>query len=91
MTLKHLEEQIWKIEGFRVRFSRNGRNVRSDREDMPSYPYHRAAKRSWTIDRYRRCRLQAAYPGFEFDIVEGSGERAPGNTHLSTLRGSYRA
>jgi hypothetical protein len=85
-----VELRISQIEGFLVKIQHlDGRNVRSDREGMPSWPYERAAKDSWTVADWRRERFNAVYPGFDVDVLDGDCNPVPGQTRLENLRESY--
>jgi len=85
-----IELKIARVEGFLVKIKYlDGTDVRSDREQMPPYPYERAAKDSWTVQRWKRDRFRHVYPGFEVDVLSGRLGNARGQTRLETVRDSY--
>ena len=85
-----VEMRIAQVEGFLVKIHYlDGRNVRSDREGMPGWPYERAAKDSWTVADWRRERFNAVYPGFDVDVLDGDCNAVPGQTRLENLRDTY--
>jgi len=89
-TVGSIELKIARIEGFLVRIKYpGGADVRSDREQMPPYPYERAAKDSWTVQQWKRERFLRVYPGFEVDVLSGRRAAARGQTRLETLREGY--
>lgn len=85
-----LEMKIARVEGFRVRVMWDSRNVRSDREGMPPWPYEVAARDAWTVAKWRQERFVNLYPGFDVEIVDGDGNVVEhGRMLLETLRESY--
>jgi hypothetical protein len=95
-TVARVEGQIYRVEGFRVRFHFQGpgrtmgRDVRGDREDVHGYGYERAAHRDWTVAKWIRERFAAEYPGFDAEVLHADGSAAHGNTLLDTVRAGYR-
>jgi hypothetical protein len=90
MKIGTLEMKIARIEGFRVRVLSENRNVRSDREGMPPWPYENAARDSWTVAKWKQERFVSLYPGFEVDVLDGDGNIVEhGRTLLETVRESY--
>lgn len=85
-----VELRISQVEGFLVKIHHlDGRDVRSDRQGMPSWPYERAAKDSWTVADWRRERFNTVYPGFDVDVLDGDCNPVMGQTRLENLRESY--
>ena len=89
-SVANVERKIRRVEGFRVRVLHlRGADVRSDREGMPQYNYHRAADNSITVETWKATRFRASYPGFEVDVLDARGNSVQGNTKLETVRESY--
>ncbi len=89
-TVGRVERRIYRVEGFRAEVQHlDGRNVRSDREGMPAWPFERGAKDSWTVADWRRERFNAVYPGFDVDVLDGGRNPVPGHTRLKTVRDTY--
>jgi hypothetical protein len=90
MTVHDLEETIYEVEGFRVRLRhRNGRDVRGDRKVPRPYPFVRMRKPCTTVGEWIAARL-AAYSDYAVEVLDGRGRRVRRNTHLHTVRQSYR-
>ena len=91
MKVGRVELRIANVEGFlvKIRHLVGGADVRSDREGMPSWPYERAARDTWTVADWKRERFAPRYPGFEVDVVDGDGNLVTGQTRLETVRDSY--
>jgi hypothetical protein len=87
-----VERKIARVENFCVRIKYlDGTDVRSDRDQMPTYPYENAARDAWTVTHWKRERFKMTYPGFEVDVLKGNLEAASGRTQLETVRNSYTA
>ena len=85
-----VELQISQVERFLVKIHYlDGRDVRSDREGMPGWPYERAAKDSWTVAEWKRERFNTVYPGFDVDVLDADCNPVPGQTRLESLRDTY--
>ena len=84
-----VEKRIFKVEGVRVKFMQNGRNVRSDREILPQYNAQRMLKNSASVNDLINLRLKVQFPGFDFVVLKSDGHHASGQTKLSTVRDSY--
>jgi hypothetical protein len=94
-TVKHVERSIRDVEGFRVRLlytspgRKRGKDVRGDREEMPSYTFTRGARDDWTVAEWVHKRFARSYPGFDVEVLDGHGQPAHGRTKLATVRRSY--
>lgn len=85
-----VERKIKRVEGFKVRIKYlDGTDVRSDRNEMPPYPYRVAARDLWTVEDWKRERFRQTYPGFNVDVLRRSRESARGNSRLETVRADY--
>lgn len=94
-TIKHVEGQIWRVEGFKVtiRYAAPGpvkqRDVRGDRGDIPGYRYKRARADSDNVAAWKAGRFRPSYSGFDVDVLDGSGRPVHGRTLLENVRASY--
>ncbi|MGI8753282.1 MAG: hypothetical protein ACR2MN_13375 [Acidimicrobiales bacterium] len=89
-TIKAIEAKIEKIEGYKVHVRyEDGRDVRGDRANLPTYPYERALKNSANVSDWTQNRFKATYPGFDVDVLNYSGKRVHGRTKLATVRDTY--
>ena len=92
-----VEKQIARVEGFSVRFLHSGpgraigRDVRSDREDVPGYKYQRAAAGGITVRAWADSRFSRSYPGFAVEVLNDDGSVAHGARLLSNVRAAYTA
>ena len=90
MKIGTLEMKIARVEGFQVRVHLDGRNVRSDREGMPPWPYEKAARDGWSVAHWKQERFTSLYPGFHVEVLDGDGSPVEfGQTLLETVRESY--
>jgi ribosomal protein L34 len=88
-TLNSVERSIARVEGFNVRFTTsNGRKVRSDVSGLSAYPYVRGA-RDGSVAAWRKARIQATYPEYSVQVLDGAGRAVHGKTLLSTVRNGY--
>jgi hypothetical protein len=46
----------------------DGRDVHSDREQLPGYPFERAMPDGRTVQDWKRQRFYATYPGFDVEV-----------------------
>lgn len=89
---KNVEKKIWDVEGFEVKFKKeDGKDVRSDKGNIPQYAKQRPAKNSMTVSEWKKNRFLTQYPGFEVEVIDGDGNSVPGQTTLGTVRDSYVA
>ena len=91
-TVKRVENQIWKLEGFRVNIlnRKDFSDVRGDRHGMPQYPFDRAAKRTMRVGAWVR-RFSLKYPGLYVEVVKVNGAVADGRMNLGTVRHGYES
>jgi hypothetical protein len=90
-TVKTVERQIRRTEGFDARILHpDGRDVRGDRDHLPSYPFTKKAAGTATVADWRRARFMLRYPGFEVEVVDARGNPVHGGTLLRTVRATYR-
>jgi len=86
------EKKISAIEGFAVKFLHAaGRDVRSDKKNLPSYVYRRKAPGTQTVAAWIAGRFSKSYPGYKVVVFDGNGKKVHGKTLLSTLRDTYKS
>jgi len=93
-TVKRVQREVRKLEGFDIVMRYAGgerRNVRDDRKRIPSYrgKYERKARERFTVADWKRTRFARHYPGFEVDVLDAKGRVADGRVRLSNLRSRY--
>jgi hypothetical protein len=89
-SLRNVERQIERVEGFRVAFRHpDGRDVRGDMQDVPSYPYNHRMAADRTVSQWTAIRTHERYRGFDVVVLLPDGTRAHGNTLLSTARRAW--
>lgn len=89
-SIKTVERQIGNLEGFDIRFIHpDGRDVRSDKTNIPGYSYQKAAKGNMNVATWRDQRFKQLYPGFECEVLDAGSEVVHGAMLLSTVRDSY--
>jgi hypothetical protein len=47
------------------------------------------AKNSMTVEDWKAKRFRSQYPGFDVDVLDGTGQPVPGNTLLANVHDSY--
>lgn len=88
--LKSLERKIANLEGFEVTLRHpDGRDIRSDKEGLPPYPFQVAAKNDFTVAQWREQRFKQSYPGYEVTVWLADGSEAHGGFKLANVRDSY--
>ena len=92
-TIERVENQIERLEGFRVAFlTELRRDLRGDRTGIPGYGgkfAHKAPGRM-TVAGWKQRRFRAVYPGFDVDVLMRNGAPARGNAFLQTVRETYQ-
>jgi hypothetical protein len=63
--------------------------MRGDKNGIPIYPFDHAAKNSMTVSTWKEQRFRPNYPGFDVDVLDGTGQTVAGNVLLSNIRDSY--
>ncbi len=94
-TIKRVESQIWRAEGFEVRIRHvgpgpvKGRDVRGDRGEIRGYHFKRRRANEDSVSSWVQGRVRKGYPGCEVDLLEADGSTANGRKKLRTVRASY--
>ena len=86
----NIEKTIFAIEEVQVNFlNKDGTNVKGNLKlEAPNYKALKKTKNSASVSFLIR-KLKAQYAGFEFEVLDGNGNRARGNTLLGTVRDTY--
>ena len=90
-TIERVENQIAKVERFRVAFTQLGRDIRGDREVVGGYTrrFKKGAPDRMTVEGWKERRFRRLYPGFDAEVLLSDGTYARGNMRLSSVRSSY--
>jgi len=90
-TIERVENQIAKVEHFRVAFMQLGRDIRGDREGIGGYTgrFKKGAPDRMTVEAWKERRFRRLYPGFDAEVLLADGTYARGNMRLSSVRDSY--
>jgi len=89
VTVSRLEGQIEDVEGFRVRVTRDGGEVRGDKKELSSYPFQRAGFKRSTVRDWTESRFHRYYPEFDVEVLLGNGQVAKPRRHLDGVRDTY--
>ncbi len=84
----YIEKTIFKVEGVKVHFIKDGKNVRSEVVLSENYKAIKMTKNSANVS-YLKEKLQKQYPGYDFIVYDGNDNNARGNILLGTLRDKY--
>lgn len=88
--VKNVEKRIRDIEHFDVVIRHSdGRDMRSDKKDIPMYDFVLMAGDATTVAHWKRTRFKPAYPGLDVDILDAGRNVVAGNTFLSSVRATY--
>ena len=93
-TVKNVQRQIQRCEGFAVRFLHEGpgpttgRDVRDDRSGIPGYRYARRSP-DCTVGVWIDRRFKATFPGFDVQVLRADGRPADHRMLLSSVRATY--
>jgi hypothetical protein len=89
-TVRLVEKKIHQVEGFKVTIRHlDGRDVRSDRQALPAYPFKKAMRNSANVTKWATTRFRKNYAGFGVDVRRSDGTKVHGRTLLSTVRDTY--
>lgn len=94
-TIKQVENQIRRTEGFQVRVRYagpgpvKGRDVRGDRTSAPHYPFTRRRSDEDNVAAWIEGRFRKAYSGYDVDVLDASNKLVHGGTKLRTVRATY--
>ncbi|OQB14302.1 MAG: hypothetical protein BWY15_01157 [Firmicutes bacterium ADurb.Bin193] len=83
-----IEKTIYELEGIKVDFVKDGKNLRGD-VDLPyNYKGVKMTKNSANVS-FLKDKLKKQYCGYDFWIYDGNGNKARGNLLLGNLRDTY--
>ena len=85
-TVARYEAKIKVRERLSISMKRSGRNVRSDAHIDAQYKFRKAAPDRWTVKELIEKRLRPAAPGYDFNVLDSSGEVFHGKTLLRNAR-----
>lgn len=86
--VSYIEKTVWDIEGFQIKITQNGVDVRGDKVLPRQYIAGRMSKNSFTVSDWK-AKFQSQFPGFDVDVLDADGDAVRGNTLLSTVRDTY--
>jgi hypothetical protein len=85
-TVAKYEKRIESCERLPIMMKKNGRDVRSDAQIDAQYKFRRAAPDRWTVKELIEKRLRPTAPGYDFSVLDSSGEALHGKTLLKNAR-----
>ena len=89
-TVRNIQTRIRRIEGFDTRYQHyNGRDVMDNKQNLPRYPFSKAARGAITVAQWKEQRIYKAYPGFKVAVFNSRGRKVNGRTLLETVRRTY--
>ena len=88
--IRNIEKTIYTIEEVMVNFlNKDGSNVRGDLKiDANNYKAVKKTKNSANVS-FLIKKLKKQYPGYDFEILDGKGNKARGNMLLGNVRDTY--
>lgn len=86
----NIERTIFAIEEVQVNFlNKDGTNVKGNLKlDAPNYKAIKKTKNSASVS-FLIKKLKSQYAGYDFEVLDGNGNKVRGNTLLSTVRDTY--
>ncbi|MFT8340856.1 MAG: hypothetical protein ABF652_05405 [Clostridium beijerinckii] len=86
--IEFVEKTIYKKEGLDVKFFRDGKDVRGDASVPENYKSERMTKNVANVN-FIKEKLKRQYPGYDFEVYDGEGNKQRGNTLLGNVRDTY--
>lgn len=86
--VKNVEKRIYDVEGFQVIIKKDGKDVRGDSSLPSQYKAERMSKNSFSVKDWKD-KFQKQYAGYSVDVLKANGDKASGQTKLSTVRDTY--
>lgn len=88
--IRNIEKTISSIEEVTVNFlNQDGSNVRGDLNiDSSNYKAIRKTKNSANVS-FLINKLKRQYPGYDFEVLDGYGDKCRGNKLLGNVRDTY--
>lgn len=83
-----VEKRIYDVEGFQVDIIKNGKDARDDLQLPKQYEAARMTRNSMTVSGWRE-KFKKQYPGLDVIVYKNNGNRASGQSKLSTVRDTY--
>lgn len=84
----YVEKTIYDIEGVRVDFVKDGKNVRDEAPLPYNYKAAKATKNAYNVSQFKE-KIKKQFPGYDFYVYDGKGNKCRGNMLLSTVRDTY--
>ena len=86
--VRFVEKKIFDIEGFEACIRQAGRDVRGDASLPRQYEAVRMMRNSCTVSDFKN-KFGRQFPGYDIDVLKANGNKATGQTKLSTVRDTY--
>ena len=86
--VEFVEKTIFNIEGFNTTIYKDGKDVRGDASLPSNYKAGKMTKNSASVKDFKD-KFKKQFPGYDMEVFDGKGNKARGNTLLSTIRDSY--
>lgn len=86
--VEFVEKTIYKKEGIDVKFYKDGKDVRGDASVPNNYKAGNRTKNNMNV-KFMKEKLKSQYPGYDFVVYDGDGEKVHGNVTLGKVRDTY--
>lgn len=87
--VENVEKRIFDIEGFEAKIlSPDGKDVRGDASLPKQYEANRMTRNNLSVNDWKE-KFKTQYPGYDVEVLKGNGNKAAGQTKLSTVRDTY--
>ena len=84
----YVEKTIFNIEGVNVDFVKDGKNIRDEVKLPSNYKAGKATKNAYSVSQFKE-KLKKQYPGYDFIVYDGNGNKCRGNMLLGNVRDTY--
>lgn len=88
--VEFIEKTIYKKEGIDVKFFKDGKDVRGDLFITNNYQSTNRTHNDKNVKFFKE-KLKSQYPGYDFEVYDGDGNKVHGNVSLSKVRDSYES
>jgi hypothetical protein len=90
-NIERLQAEIAEFEGFAVKIRPAKDGASPTKSNLKSYAnnFQRIARKSFSVEDWKRRRFRDTYPGYEVDVLLKNGTIAPTKAKISKIRNTY--
>ena len=85
-------KKVNSLEGFNIKIRNlQGEEVKANKQVGGDYTFKKPSKDDWTVGHWKAKRFAKNLPGFDCEVINGTGKTVSKAMKLKNLRGSYSA